>query len=102
MDYSSITELNLSNKGLTKLPDLSLYTNLKNLNCTYNKITRLDNLTQTIIYLNCHNNQIATLDNLPQTITVLYCLNNPLKYNFTPTLENIRKHNITQNNIIKN
>ena len=38
MDYSSITELDLSNKGLTLLPDLSLYTNLKKLNCTNNKL----------------------------------------------------------------
>jgi len=30
MDYSNITELDLSNKGLIKLPDLSIYINLKN------------------------------------------------------------------------
>ena len=33
MNYSNITELNLSSKGLTKLPDLNIYTNLKKLNC---------------------------------------------------------------------
>ena len=33
MDYENITELNLSNKGLYKLPDLSKYTNLKKLDC---------------------------------------------------------------------
>ena len=36
MDYSNITELDLSNKGLTELPDLSNYTNLKKLNCSDN------------------------------------------------------------------
>ena len=43
MDYSSITELDLSNKGLTKLPDLSLYTNLKKLDYSKNCIATLDN-----------------------------------------------------------
>jgi Leucine-rich repeat (LRR) protein len=80
MDYSNITELDLSRKGLTELPDLSLYTNLKKLNCA--------------------NNQITTLDNLPLTIIELYCFNNPLQYDFELTLENIRKHNTTQHNII--
>ena len=79
MDYSSITELDLSHKRLTQLPDLSKYTNLKKLNCSSNLIT--------------------SLDNLPPSITELLCYNNPLKYDFIPTLENIRKH--TQN-IIKN
>ena len=51
MDYSTITELDLSNKGLTKLPDLSIYTNLKKLNCSSNNITSLDNLPPTIIEL---------------------------------------------------
>ena len=56
MDYSTITELNLSNKGLTKLPDLNIYTNLKILNCHGNKIARLDNLPPTIIELDCYDN----------------------------------------------
>ena len=75
MDYSNITELDLSGKGLTKLPDLSIYINLKKLNCSENEIT--------------------SLDNLPQTITYLDCFGNPLKYDFTPTLENIIKHKTT-------
>ena len=37
-DYASITKLNLTFKGLTELPDLSIYTNLKELNCSDNKL----------------------------------------------------------------
>ena len=35
VDYSSITELDLSSQELEVLPDLSMYTNLKTLNCNY-------------------------------------------------------------------
>jgi len=56
MDYANITELDLFNKDLTTLPDLSIYTNLKKLNCAGNKIATLDNLPQTLTYLDCYNN----------------------------------------------
>ena len=102
MDYSTITKLNLCDKGLTKLPDLSLYTNLKKLDCSCNKIATLDNLPLTLTYLDCYSNQITSLDNLPLTLTKLdcsnnkitslnnlplplkqlYCYNNPLPYDF--------------------
>jgi len=112
MDYSTITELDLSYKELTKLPDLSLYTNLKKLNCYNNQITSLDNLPLTLITLfcvgnliatldnlqltlielYCGSNQITSLDNLPLTLTYLNCYNNPFTYDFNPTLENIKNH----------
>ena len=73
MDFENITELDLSNKGLNELPDLSKYTNLKK--------------------LNCQGNCIARLDNLPPGLQKLNCCYNPFIYNFEPTLENIRNHN---------
>ena len=49
MDYSIITELDLSNKGLTKLPDdIHKYINLKKLKCAGNAIASLDNLPPTL------------------------------------------------------
>ena len=54
MNFENITELDLSNKGLVELPDLSKYTNLKNLNCSNNKITTLDNLPPGLKELDCH------------------------------------------------
>ena len=63
-DYS-VEELNLNNKELSELPDLSLYTNLKKLNCGSNKLTSLDNLPNGLKELNCHYNQITQLDNVP-------------------------------------
>ena len=58
MDYSKITELDLSNKGLTKLPDLSLYTNLKKLYCSNNKLTSLPTLTENLRLLTYDYNPI--------------------------------------------
>ena len=113
MDYENITELDLSNKGLDKLPDLSKYINLKKLDCRSNNIVALDNLPLGLQTLYCGGNAIARLDNLPPGLQILkcgwnklvaldnlppglkklYCTNNPLIYNFEPTLENIRNHN---------
>ena len=53
-DFSTITELDLSDQELRELPDLSKYTNLKNLYCHYNKLTKLDNLPHELTYLNCY------------------------------------------------
>ena len=75
-DYT-ITELNISWTGLINLPDdIDKYTNLEKLYCNYNKITRLDNL--------------------PTNLEKLYCYGNPLKYDFEPTLENIRNYNASR------
>ena len=71
-DYT-ITVLDISNKGLTQLPnDIHLYTNLQKLDCSQNKITQLNNL--------------------PISLIELQCDNNPLIYDFEPTLENIKKY----------
>ena len=97
-DYELITELNISCKRLIELPSwVSECKNLEKINCDYNKITHIDNLPPNLKVLYCSNNYITHLDNLPQTLKKLICSNNPLKYDFEPTLENIRNY-INQNN----
>ena len=92
-DYS-VTELNMPKQGLVKLPnDICKYINLKILYCYGNQLTSLDNLPPNLKYLNCNGNQLTSLDNLPPKLEVLECWNNPLKYDFEPTLENIRNYN---------
>ena len=116
-NYESLTTLDISTKGLTELPSwvseckklekLYCYNNkiihldnlpqtLKYLDCCYNNITHLDNLPQTLEELKCSGNNITQFDNLPITLIMLQFWNNPLKYNFEPTLENIRNY-INQN-----
>jgi len=89
----------------------NLPTTLEKLDCSYNKITSLDNLLngqltghedkplgflQNLKELYCRCNKLTSLDNLPLKLEVLYCDDNPLKYDFKPTLENIRNYNASR------
>jgi len=44
----NIEEINISNKELISLPDLSRFKNLKILNCSHNKLTTLPNLNNSL------------------------------------------------------
>ena len=111
--YESITTLNISGKNLTELPSwINECKKLKKLHCNDNQITLLNNLPQTLEYLDCSNNQITQLDNLPELLDQLkcpgnqitqldnlpekvnyvLCIQNPLKYEFEPTIKNIRNY----------
>jgi len=103
-NHKSITTLDISYKNLTELPFwINECKNLEILDCSYNNITQLDNLQIRLKILTCSDNKITQLNNLPSTLKELNCYNNPLKYDFKPTIENIRNYNIqNQNNQIKN
>jgi len=90
--YARITELNLSYKNLTVLPDLSLYVNLQTLHCHNNQLTSLDNLPPNLQKLNCSNNQLIFLENLPSNLQALHCHNNQLTSldNLPPNLQELR------------
>jgi hypothetical protein len=79
-DYT-VTELDLSNQGLDRLPeDILRYTNLHILRCSNNKLTSFGQLPNTLQELYCQNNQLTSLDNLPNALQGLYCQNNQLTY----------------------
>ena len=84
-----IKEINICNKNLSILPDLSIYTCLRKLECSGNKITQLNNLPYSLEELNCSNNQITQLNNLPSSLQKLDCPCNQLKQldNFPPSLQ---------------
>jgi len=93
-DYETLTILDISCMELTELPFwISECKKLKILNCGYNKLTQIDNLPQTLKELYYNNNKITQLDNLPETVNSLWCTQNPFKYEFDPTLENIKNYN---------
>jgi Leucine-rich repeat (LRR) protein len=91
--------IQLKNKGLTYLPDLSRFYKLKELNvscnllkqlpklppslqeiyCGKNQIEKLpDDLPQDCYILHCHHNQITSLPKLPPMFEVLYIIDNPI------------------------
>jgi len=92
------TEIDVSGKGLTYLPDLSrfkqlihlfcsdnqltelphLNDNLKVLNCSYNLLTWLPHLNDKLERLYCHHNQLTELPPLNNNLTQLYCFQNKL------------------------
>ncbi len=73
-----IIELDVSNKILSELPDISRFTKLQELYCHNNQITQLDNLPNSLQKLWCDSNQITRLDNLPNSLQELSCDNNQL------------------------
>jgi Leucine-rich repeat (LRR) protein len=79
MTNYSVTELDISNRGLTKLPDdIIKYNKLIKLDCWNNKLTSLDNLPPTLKILYCDNNKLTSLDNLQPTLEILYCGSNQI------------------------
>ena len=69
LDIFDIDCINLSYKGLSKLPDLTRFTKLKVLYCSDNLLTELHNLPESLTKLYCGNNQLTELNNLPNTLT---------------------------------
>ena len=64
-DDLKITTLDLSNRKLTNLPDLSKYTNLVKLDISCNDIINLDNIDYfppNLEILNCSNNELPYKD----------------------------------------
>jgi len=73
--------LSIDDRGLTSLPDLTRFKNLKELYCSDNLLTSLpDNLPQSLEILYCSNNQLTSLPDLTRfkNIKELYCYNNQL------------------------
>ena len=79
-----VLEINLSNKYLTELPDLSRFTQLQKLDCSWNKLTCLPpNLPNSLQELNCKHNQLTYLpetEKLPNSLKKIDCSYNKLTY----------------------
>jgi Leucine-rich repeat (LRR) protein len=84
-----ILTLDIIDKGIKSLPDLTRFKNLEILNCSNNQLTSLSNLPQNLKILYCYHNQLTSLSNLPQNLKNLDCSNNQLTflYNLPQNLE---------------
>jgi hypothetical protein len=74
----NIKFIDISNKGITYLPDLTRFKNLKALSCFHNKLKSLPTLPENLKYLSCFNNELTYLPYLPENLEILHCDNNEL------------------------
>lgn len=75
---SNIFRLNFSYIGLTELSDDDLPSEVTELVCDSNNLTRLPKFKQRLLELNCSNNPISSLPELPESLLELHCLYNKL------------------------
>lgn len=98
-----ITEINISNRNLNELPDLSRFKNLSYLDCSSNNLKELKlpkQLLDKLIYLICDFNNMTYIQKLPYNIIFLQCSNNLLE--ILPDLPNSIKHLYCYNNKLNN
>jgi hypothetical protein len=94
-----IEGIDLSKRNLTYIPkSIIRFTNLKGLDCSYNKITELPPLPPTLIELWCGYNKITKLPPLPPTLETLLCGYNNLTRlpHLPPTLKYLHCGNISR------
>jgi len=90
--------ININGEGITYLPDLTRFKNLKELNCSNNQLTSLPTLPQNLQILFCTNNQLTSLPTLPQNLQTLYCYNNQLT-SLEGLPQNLKELNCSNNKI---
>ena len=78
---SKVEEINIDWINLRTLPDLSRCVYLQKLDCSHNRLTRLDNLPSSLQELNCSVNELTRLDNIPLSLMELYCPHNKIELN---------------------
>jgi len=76
--------LSLYNLNIKDLTGIEYFLNLEYLDCSYNRLTSLSNLPDTLKELYCYNNSLTTLPNLPKTLEYLDC-----SYNRLTSLSNL-------------
>ena len=73
-----ILTLDISNKGIHSLPDLTRFTNLEILYCHDNHLISLPDLPEKLTLLSCYKNKLTFLPPLPENLEKLFCNNNQL------------------------
>ena len=92
------TEINVSRKGLTYLPDLSRFKQLTHLNCSYNYLRELPPLNNKLTHLYCSDNHLTWLPHLNNNLTHLNCSSNQLT-GLPPLNDNLTHLNCSDNQL---
>ena len=75
---STLTSLDISNKNIANLIGIVGFTGLRTLFCSYNQLTSLPTLPNSLQQLYCDNNQLTFLPILPNSLQGLFCSSNQL------------------------
>jgi Leucine-rich repeat (LRR) protein len=86
--YNKIIYINYSYNNLSSLPELP--NSLEYLNCTSNNLSRLPELPNSLTHLYCYHNNLSYLPKLPNSLTYLHCGYNNLSS--LPELPNSLTH----------
>lgn len=68
----------LSGLGISDLTGIEYFINLNQLYCSFNQLSNLPVLPNSLTTLNCQSNQLTSLPNLPATLSLLLCYDNQL------------------------
>jgi hypothetical protein len=71
-----MTTLDQSQERLTRIENLP--NSLQKFDCGYNRITRIENLPQTLQEFHCYNNEITRIENLPNSLHKFDCSDNQI------------------------
>jgi Leucine-rich repeat (LRR) protein len=94
-----VTEIDVANKNLTNLPDLTRFKKLEILRCDNNRLTSLPPLPNNLQKLYCYCNQLKSLPILPNNLQILNCIKN--KLSLLPELpNNLQKLSCSDNKLI--
>ena len=77
-DYTTV--INISDKNVCYLPDISRFTLLEILYCDNNYLISLPPLPPNLRLLSCLRNKLRSLPPLPQSLEYLFCSYNPFTY----------------------
>ena len=69
----ALTDMAVSNLGISDLDGIQFFTALQNLTCSNNQLTELPTLPASLIQLSCPYNQLTTLPTLPPDLFLLMC-----------------------------
>jgi len=76
----NIKFIDVSNRNITYLPDLTRFENLRSLSCFRNKLKFLPTLPENLKYLSCFNNELSCLPDLPENLETLLCDYNEITF----------------------
>ncbi len=99
IDLPNLKEINCTGNKITRIINIP---HIETLICSSNNISELDYLPDTLKYLDCsHNNLITNLDNLPSSLKYLNCSDCSItNLNSFPNYLNTLKCKSTKNNYI--